>query len=876
MRSPFTGLRFARMELDNFRAGTMIKIALIAISLIPLIYAGLFLLAFLDPYGSLVDVPAAVVNQDSGAQINGEQRNVGQELCDELVKNNEERTEGQASGYNWQFVDADDAQRGLEDGSYYMELIIPSDFSSNIASADSDSPVQSVLQVYFNPSTNLIAQTVGNSMVTKIKAELNEKIDKEYFNQIFVKIDDAADQLQDAVDGTDELKEGLDKLEDGSSTLTSGISSAKSGAEKLESGAQSAKSGSAKLGSGIKSAESGSKKITKNLGTLSSGASKVSKGVDTVGSNLSKLDKGIAAAQKSTASLSTVVTGVANALTAYSKTAATDSSAAQAYLAKAKTLAAAAQKANSTIGKDLNTYVSDLVSKLSTYQTALAKSTAASKTMNAKKEAMETAQKATSDPTKDLKEKAASFQTDLESSDGLGAALTQFNTDYAKSPTDYATLLKDAGALAKAAAKVVSGKDSGSGVELLLSLNTFNAKLTAYQTTASEYQDAASSYQEAATDMASAGADAKEAQGLVTGYLTGVSNTSKVAGESTSTVASAVKKLSKAVNGSLSSGAKAVSSGSSKLESGSATLTSGLATASSGSDSLTNGLSTLASGTNSLVIGLGDAQSGSNTITTNLGTASDGAQELYDGIKDGQEEMKDNAANSDGKSEMMSTPVTANGENATGESITEVKNYGTGFAPYFIALGLWVGALMISMIMSCLNNRILMSSASSVSAVLASYIPMATIALLQVIILLLFIQFGLKMTISHLLAYYLFGLLTALCFIAIIQFFRSVLGTTGLVAIVVLLMLQLCSAGGTFPIQAELPFFNWINPCLPMTYVVHGFRMAMTGLSTSYMWGDAAVLAAFMFAFLFLTIMWARHRRRVVMTQLYKPLKLAE
>ena len=57
MRSPFTGLRFARLELDNYRAGTMIKLALCAIALIPLIYAGLFLLAFLDPYGSLYKVP---------------------------------------------------------------------------------------------------------------------------------------------------------------------------------------------------------------------------------------------------------------------------------------------------------------------------------------------------------------------------------------------------------------------------------------------------------------------------------------------------------------------------------------------------------------------------------------------------------------------------------------------------------------------------------------------------------------------------------------------------------------------------------------------------------------------------------------------------
>ncbi|MGN0960280.1 MAG: YhgE/Pip domain-containing protein, partial [Coriobacteriales bacterium] len=120
MRNPFVGMRSALLEFKNFRASGWLMFSICTVALIPLIYAGLFLLAFLDPYGSLANVPAAVVNLDKGAVIDDEQRNVGQELCDELVQNNEDAKEGEASGYKWTFTSRDDADDGLRNARYYM------------------------------------------------------------------------------------------------------------------------------------------------------------------------------------------------------------------------------------------------------------------------------------------------------------------------------------------------------------------------------------------------------------------------------------------------------------------------------------------------------------------------------------------------------------------------------------------------------------------------------------------------------------------------------------------------------------------------------------------------------------------------------------
>lgn len=842
MSNPFVGIRSAWLEFRNFRASGWLMFTICAVALIPFIYAGLFLLAFLDPYGSLVNVPAAVVNLDEGAVIDDEDRNLGQELCDQLVENNEDRTEGQATGFNWQFVGQDDADEGLRSAKYYMELVIPENFSQTIADADSDNPQQAELNAYFNPSTNLIAQTVGSSMVTKIKAELDSKISNEYFDTIFVSLSEASDELLDAVDGSkeladglgdaqdgaDSLSDGLDQLHDGSATLTEGLADAKKGANSLSEGGKSISDGADQLYSGLVSAQQGSQTITDNLGTLSDGADSVSSGVQQVGAALAQLAAAVNAPSSSE-------TGPTELGAAIQKVASDlqnkDLSAAVADSAKVK--AAAPQ-----IGNDLSSYVGELASAAVTYQ-------------------------------KD----GAAAQSAAANAKSVGAEASTA-----------------AGNLQSSIAKVQGGDISAGSVTGLA--KNAGAFLVAFQ----NYNSAMTKVTDSLTTLQSSAAAYNTAAGKCTGYLTGVSNTSEYASSTMSKeLVAAINQLNIAVNvgtdttPSLASGAKSVASGASQLETGSQNLTDGLTTAVGGTSALSKGGETLANGAKKLSAGISTAADGSKKITYNLATAADGASdlaegltdavdgagELHDGLVDGQKELADNSKNGTAKADMMAEPIKTNGENGTGESITTVQNYGTGFAPYFIALGMWVGCLMITFTMRTMNNRLLMSRASSVSAVLSSYIPMLGIAFIQVIILLAFIQFGLGFSVNFPLEYYLFGFLVAACFAAIAQFFRASMGSAGLVVLVVLLMLQLCTAAGTFPIEAELPIFNWLNPFLPMTYVVQGFRMAMCGLSTDLMLHSAIALALFTAGFLFLSTVYARYRRRVTMNVLYPKIQLA-
>lgn len=122
----FKGLRFAGLEWKNITASKVMWVVIAAIAIMPLLYGALYLAAFQDPYARLNTVPVAVVNEDAGAIISAEQRNLGDDVVQELKDTDD--------GLQWHFVSADEAQKGLEDGTYFMTCTIPSDFSASVAS----------------------------------------------------------------------------------------------------------------------------------------------------------------------------------------------------------------------------------------------------------------------------------------------------------------------------------------------------------------------------------------------------------------------------------------------------------------------------------------------------------------------------------------------------------------------------------------------------------------------------------------------------------------------------------------------------------------------------------------------------------------------
>ena len=146
-------------------------IAMAAIVLIPTIYTTLFLGSMWDPYGNVDQLPVAVVNNDKSVDYEGKELAVGDELVDKLRENDQ---------LDFHFVSADKAEKGIEDGTYYMVITIPENFSENASTLMDDEPQKMELQYVTNPGTNYIASKMSETALAKIQKEVSESVTKEY------------------------------------------------------------------------------------------------------------------------------------------------------------------------------------------------------------------------------------------------------------------------------------------------------------------------------------------------------------------------------------------------------------------------------------------------------------------------------------------------------------------------------------------------------------------------------------------------------------------------------------------------------------------------------------------------------------------------
>lgn len=274
----------------------------------------------------------------------------------------------------------------------------------------------------------------------------------------------------------------------------------------------------------------------------------------------------------------------------------------------------------------------------------------------------------------------------------------------------------------------------------------------------------------------------------------------------------------------LNSSTGALVTGTSKLNKGAQTISSNLGTASSGAKKLQNGAETLASGTVKL-------EKGASTLHTGLKPAVSGSLTLADGLKDGIKDIPNfTKTQQEANAAMMSNPV-----HLDSKDIGKTKNYGTGFAPYFLPLALWVGVLIGYLFLDPLpgSRNKKKTVGLSLARAIAGYVPMAIIGLLQTAILLFVVERGLHVTPVRSAWFWAILIAASLCYTAILQWLNASFGPIGKLFAIIFLMLQLTSAAGTFPIQLQSQFFQILHPYMPMSYIVAGLREALAGGTTA-------------------------------------------
>lgn len=267
-------------------------------------------------------------------------------------------------------------------------------------------------------------------------------------------------------------------------------------------------------------------------------------------------------------------------------------------------------------------------------------------------------------------------------------------------------------------------------------------------------------------------------------------------------------------------GAKTVSAGTSSLMNGSAQLKDGLSQLSGGVEQLGHGSVQLKEGTLKLTEGMSAIVEGSSELSSKLSDAAGKTGQLKPG--------DDNAS-------MIADPVHLAGE---GEGV--VPNYGTGFTPYFLSLGLFVGALMLTIVYQMKQPAV--QPKSSVRWFLGKLSVLLTVGTIQALLADLIILYGLKLEVQSVPLFIIMSLITSWCFMAILQFLVTAFHDVGRFIAIILLILQLTTSAGTFPLELIPDALQHFNAWVPMTYSVSGFKAVISSGQFNVMWDNALIL----------------------------------
>ncbi len=158
-----------------------------------------------------------------------------------------------------------------------------------------------------------------------------------------------------------------------------------------------------------------------------------------------------------------------------------------------------------------------------------------------------------------------------------------------------------------------------------------------------------------------------------------------------------------------------------------------------------------------------------------------------------------------------------------------IPNYGSGMSPFFTTLSLWVGALLL---VSLLTVEVHHEGVEyrGYQIYFGRYLTFVTIAILQSLFDTLGDIYFLGAFVREKLWFVLFGVFLSIVFMLIVYTLVSIFGNVGKAMSIVLLVLQLAGAGGTFPIQVTPHFFQVIHPFLPFTYAISMMREATGGI----------------------------------------------
>ncbi|MBJ7946842.1 MULTISPECIES: YhgE/Pip domain-containing protein [Bacillus cereus group] len=903
-----------RKEFTEIIKSKKILIPIIAVLFVPILYAGMFLWAFWDPYEQLDDLPVAVVNLDKGAVFDGKPIEVGKGLVDNLKDN---------TSFKWEFVSEKEAEKGMEGRKYYMLVRIPDDFSNNATTLLKDDPKPLNLEYIPNESLNFLSSQIGGTAIEKIKGEVASTLTKTYAEKMFDSIQDVSKGLADGAEGANKLHDGSSELHDGSSKVTDGLHTLQGKSGEMKDGVGKLFDGSGRVTVGLNTLNGKTGEMQIGIGKLVDGSGKVTDGLHVLNSNAGigklvdgsgivtdglhalnsnagigklvdgsgKITDGLHLLNSKTSELrdgSEKVTGGLNKLVSKSgelKTGTTDLSNGMGKLAERKSQL---EKGSQEIQKGLQDLNSNIQKSAAGLEEMQSKVPSILNTVNEKIDGaganvnqLNELTQSTAGDAKNAAQEVANLQKQIESlPKEYQEQLQPFITSAVKST---ATVQQKAAVVAGGTNKLneevkqltgeIDQKTSGlqntlpnpagvktlaGGVEKLTNAqNEFVSKFHGFGEGLDNAKIGADKLKDGSVQLIDGVTQLQSGSGKVTAGLGQLSAGVNQLADGSSQVTGGLGTLSvgvtKLADGSsqVTGGLGTLSVGVTKLADGSSQVTGGLDTLSvgagqmsggitqlaNGSGQVTTGLSTLSTGSTQLIDGVNKLADGSGKVTDGLVKVNDGSGELAEKLGEGAEKTGE-VKGTDKTYDMFANPV-----KVKTEKLAEVPNYGTGFTPYFLSLGLFVGALLLSIVYP-LRDTVGVPK-SGFSWFISKFGVLLSVGIIQAIVADVILLFGLGVEVQSIPYFILFSIVTSLAFIALIQCLVTAFGDAGRFIAIITLIIQLTTSAGTFPLELIPKFLQPFNTWLPMTYSVSGLKAVVSSGDFNFMWQNIGILMIF-------------------------------
>ena len=812
-----------------FKKPTFI-IVMIGISLIPALYNIIFLSSMWDPYGQLSDLPVAVVNHDKEASYNGNIMAIGKDMVSNLKEN---------KTLDFHFVDEEEGKKGLEDGDYYMVVILPSDLSEKAASILTDHPEQMQIDYQTSSGHSFIASKMSDSAMTQLKQNVSTNVTVTYTKALFDKMVELKDGMSQAASGSEKLTDGANQLVTGSQTLTTNLHSLadssltfSNGTEQFTKGLSSYVSGVEQLHLGLGNFNSGLVTYTGAVSKLDSGLGQLaSKSPELVG-GINQLYTGVEAYTGGVSQLNTGLNQFSSGVSAYTNGVGSLATGANQLSSQSATLRMSVEQLSEGIQQlssklDASSGQKDQINQLSSGLNQLNQaiqnidvgdtkqlSSVLSSIVSLSNQMLASAQSDKAAILANIQSTAAYQSLTSEQQAEISASVSQNSTDSIQS--------------AQSIVDLVQGLQGG-----LENLQNQSSNLLTLKHQANQVLPLAS------TSLTGLSSGLTEIQGSVTSKLVPVSQsiTSGVKAYTTgvdkvSQGASQLSEKNSTLTGSLDqlvSGTTTLTQKSSNLTAGigqlvekTPELVSGIEKLSTGSNQLNQKSQELMAGVDKLQSGSGQLAEGGTKLTSGLEDLQAGVVSLGQGLGNASDQLK-SASTESKNAEILSNPL-----NLSKTDNDQVPVNGIAMAPYMISVALFVAALSTNMIFAKLpsgrhpetrwawfKSRF---EINGVIAVLAAVLVYGGVHLIG-------------LTANHEMRTLFLIIIASLTFMSMVTALTTWNSRVGAFFSLILLLLQLASSAGTYPLALTNNFFRAINPWLPMSYSVSGLRqtISMTG-----------------------------------------------